>query len=31
MMWLNRSIIIINVTFQLLNIYKYRFVQFDFI
>ena len=31
MMWLNRSIIIINVTFQLLNIYRYRFVQFDFI
>ena len=31
MIWLNKSIIIINVTFQLLNIYRYRFVQFDFI
>ena len=30
-MWLNKSIAIINVTFQLLDIYRYRFVQFDFI
>ena len=31
MMWLNRSITIINVIFKLLDIYRYRFVQFDFI
>ena len=31
MMWLNRSVVIINTIVQLLNIYKYRYKKYKFI